>query len=74
MSLDDLRTFRRLTPAYTLGNNVFCWECSLCHKLFLQTPHDSPPSDGQMVAIYSEFEHHDCTLQLTVIRERLKRV
>jgi len=73
VSLNDLRSFRRLIPAYTLADRVYCWECSLCHKLFLQIPHDVPPSDGQISAIYSEFEHHDCTVQLTVGRDRTRR-
>lgn len=73
MLLGDLRTFRRLAPAFTLGSSVFCWECSLCHKLFMHIPHDQPPTPQQMAELSSEFENHDCAIQFAVSRERLKR-
>jgi len=73
MLLGDLRTFRRLAPAFTLGRAVFCWECSLCHKLFLHIPHDQRPTREQMEVIVGEFERHDCAIQFAVSRERLKR-
>jgi len=73
MLLGDLRTFRRLAPAFTLGRSVFCWECTLCHKLFMHLPYDAKPSTEQMAEISSEFDHHDCAIQLAVSRDRLKR-
>ena len=74
MHLGELRSFRRLAPAYSLGNDVFCWECTLCRKLFLHTPHDIPPTDEQLSAITAEFEQHDCAIQLARSQLRLKRV
>ena len=73
MLLGDLRTFRRLAPAFTLGNNVFCWECTLCHKLFMHLPYDAKPTPEQMEGITAEFDNHDCAIQLAVSRDRLKR-
>ncbi|MGZ4789196.1 MAG: hypothetical protein ACXVZX_11820 [Terriglobales bacterium] len=73
MLLGDLRTFRRLVPAFTLDNCVFCWECTLCHKLFMHYPYDAKPTPEQMAEVSSEFEHHDCAIQLAVSRDRLKR-
>ena len=73
MLLGDLRTFRRLCPAFTLGRAVFCWECSLCHKLFMPIPHDQEPTPQQMEEIVSEYEQHDCAIQFAVSRERLKK-
>jgi hypothetical protein len=74
MLLGDLRTFRRLAPAYVLGSKVFCWECTLCHKLFMHIPYDSPPTNEQLAGIVSEFDQHDCAIQFAVSRERLKKV
>ena len=73
MLLGDLRTFRRLSPAFTLGRAVFCWECSLCHKMFMHVPYDHEPTPQQMEEITDEFERHDCAIQFAVSRERLKR-
>jgi len=73
MKLAELRSFRRLAPAYALGNRVFCWECTLCRKLFLHLPYDSPPTEEQMAAIAAEFEHHDCAIQLAISQVHLKR-
>jgi hypothetical protein len=73
MLLGDLRTFRRLAPAFTLGRTVFCWECSLCHKMFMHIPHDEQPTREQMEEICCEFEHHDCAIQFAVSRDRLRK-
>jgi len=74
MQLGELRSFRRLAPAYALGKYVFCWECTLCRKLFLHTPCDAPPTEEQLFAITSEFEHHDCAIQLARSQAHLRRV
>lgn len=74
MQLGELRSFRRLAPAYALGNHVFCWECTLCRKLFLHLPYDSPPNEEQLLAIAAEFEHHDCTIQLVRTRDKVRQV
>ena len=74
MQLGELRSFRRLAPAYALGNHVFCWECTLCRKLFLHLPYDAPPTEEQMLAIASEFEHHDCVVQLSNTRMKAKQM
>jgi hypothetical protein len=74
MQLGELRSFRRLAPAYALGNHVFCWECTLCRKLFMHQPYDSPPTEDQLRAIAAEFEHHDCTIQLVKARDKARRV
>jgi len=73
MLLGDLRTLRRLAPAFTLGSSVFCWECTLCHKLFMHIPYDQRPNPEQMAEISSEFDHHDCAIQFAISRARLKR-
>lgn len=73
MLLGDLRTFRRLAPAFTLGSTVLCWECTLCHKLFMHIPYDAAPTPEQMEEISCEFDHHDCAIQFAVSRDRLKR-
>jgi hypothetical protein len=73
MLLGDLRSFRRLGPAFTLDDKVLCWECTLCHKLFMQIPHDAPPTTEQLAGIVSEFNQHDCAIQFAISRERLKR-
>ncbi len=72
--LGDLRTFRRLSPAYSLRGVVFCWECSLCHKLFMHMPHDRPPKPPEVARIASEFDHHDCSVQFALVRERQKKM
>ncbi len=74
MQLGELASFRRLAPAYAFGNRVFCWECTLCRKLFMHLPYDAPPNEEQMQAIAAEFEHHDCAVQLATSQVRLKQV
>lgn len=46
----------------------------MCRKLFMQMPHDVPPTEEQFQAINSEFEHHDCAIQLASSQVRLKRI
>jgi len=70
MLLGDLRTFRHLAPAYSLRGVVFCWECSLCHKLFLHMPHDKAPKPQEIERINMEFEHHDCAIHFAVSRSK----
>jgi hypothetical protein len=70
MLLGDLRTFRRLMPAFSLQGVVFCWECSLCHKLFMHVPHDRPPRSKEVARINSEFEQHDCAIHFAASRNR----
>jgi hypothetical protein len=74
MLLGDLRTFRRLSPAFSLNGVVFCWECTLCHKMFMPVPHDTPPNQAELARITSEFQQHDCAIQFAVSRERQKKV
>jgi hypothetical protein len=74
MVLGDLRSFRRLAPAFSLKGVVFCWECTLCRKLFMHMPHDSPPGPAELRRITSEFNQHDCAIQFAVSRERLKGI
>jgi hypothetical protein len=73
MLLGDLRTFRKLAAAYSLRGSVFCWECTLCHKLFMPLPHDRPPNAAEMSRISAEFNQHDCAVQFAVVRSRPKR-
>jgi len=70
MLLGDLRSFRRLTPAFSLRGSVFCWECSLCHKLFLHIPYDRPPNPVDMDCIEAEFDQHDCAIQFALTRNK----
>lgn len=74
MLLGDLRSFRRLSPAFSLKGVVFCWECTLCHKLFMHMPHDAPPTPAELGRISSEFNQHDCAIQFAVTRDKLKKV
>jgi len=74
MLLGEIHTFRRLVPAFFFGNSVFCWECSLCHKLFMPIPYDYYPSAAQLAQISAEFHQHDCAIQFAVSHDRLKRV
>ena len=74
MLLGDLRAFRRLAPAYALRGVVFCWECSLCHKLFMHIPHDAPPNPLEIAHINMEFEQHDCAIHFAVSRTRKGQV
>jgi hypothetical protein len=73
MLLGDLRTFRKLSPAYALRGAVFCWECTLCHKLFMPLPHDRPPSVTEVSRITAEFNQHDCAVQFAAAKTRSKR-
>jgi hypothetical protein len=70
MLLGNLRTFRRLAPAFSLRGIVFCWECSLCHKLFMHVPHDTAPDPQEIARINMEFEYHDCAIQFALSRGR----
>ena len=70
MLLGDLRTFRRLVPAYSLRGATFCWECSLCHKLFMHVPYDAPPKRQEVDRINTEFENHDCAIHFAISRNR----
>jgi hypothetical protein len=70
MLLGDLRTFRRLAPAYSLRGVTFCWECSLCHKLFMHVPHDIAPTPEEISLINMEFEQHDCAIHFAVSRSK----
>ena len=74
MLMGDLRSFRRLSPAFSLKGVVFCWECTLCHKLFMHMPHDAPPTPAELGTITSEFNQHDCAIQFAVTRDKLKKV
>jgi hypothetical protein len=70
MQLGDLRSFRRLSPAFAFRGVVFCWECTLCRKIFMHIPHDQPPTRMEMAEITSEFDHHDCAIQLAISRDQ----
>jgi hypothetical protein len=70
MLLGDLRTFRRLAPAFSLRGVTFCWECSLCHKLFMHVPHDAPPNRQEIDRINMEFENHDCAIHFAISRSK----
>lgn len=74
MLLGDLRAFRRLAPAYSLRGVVFCWECSLCHKLFMHVPHDRPPDQMEIARVNREFDQHDCAIHFAVSRTRKGQV
>ena len=74
MLLGDLRAFRRLAPAYTLRGAVICWECSLCHKLFMPVPHDQAPQQQEIARINLEFEQHDCAIHFAVSRTKKGQV
>lgn len=74
MLLGDLRAFRRLAPAYSLQGVTFCWECSLCHKLFMHVPHDKPPNLKEIERIKMEFEQHDCAIHFAISRTRKGQV
>jgi hypothetical protein len=73
MILGDLRAFRRLAPAFCFKGVVFCWECTLCHKMFMNLPHDSPPSTAEFGRITAEYNQHDCAIQFAVARDKQKR-
>jgi hypothetical protein len=73
MLLGDLRTFRKLSPAYSLKGVVFCWECTLCLKLFMPFPHDRAPNAAEVGRIAAEFKQHDCSVQFAVVKGRPKR-
>lgn len=73
MLLGDLRNFRRLAPAFTFKGVVFCWSCSLCHKMFMAPPQQERPSKTELSRIQAEFNQHECAIQFAVSRERLKQ-
>jgi hypothetical protein len=68
MLVGDLLRFRRLAPAYALHGTVFCWECTLCHKLFMLVPPETMPGHAELDQIQSEYEHHDCAIHFAITR------
>lgn len=72
--LDRIELERRLIPAYVLNGSIFCWQCSLCHKLFLVRTETalSRPGYSDPSEVRFEFRAHDCRLQFARIVERLE--
>ena len=71
---EGLELTRRLIPAYVLFGSVFCWQCSLCRKLFMKRHTAAVLADRiPPFEVRQEFRAHDCRLQFRTALERLER-
>lgn len=74
--LDRIELVRRLTPAYVLFGSVFCWQCSVCRKLFMAPTEAALRQQwfSEPMEIRSEFRTHDCRIQFRNALDRLERI
>lgn len=75
LMFDRLELVRRLIPAYELKGSVFCWQCSVCRKLFTIETEKALAGVGpsEPAEVQHDFRAHDCRMQFATTLERLER-